>query len=205
MLVHGAGSGPWVFEGWSERFPRLAVTAVDLHAGLDVATASMHDYARRVERAAPSRGAIWLCGWSMGGLVALMAAQRVRPSGLVLIEASPPAEVQGGDPSVVTRTGTFDPEKVYGAFPAGTRARPESQRARDQRKRGISVPSVPCRCLVVYGDSFPEDRGRNLAARYGADELHVPGVDHWGLLGEPAVTRLIETWIHEQRSPVRPA
>ena len=62
------------------------------------------------------------------------------------------------------------------------RARPESSLARAERKRGISIPSLPCPALVAYGDEFAEERGHALAAHYGAEELHLPGLDHWGLV-----------------------
>jgi pimeloyl-ACP methyl ester carboxylesterase len=183
LLVHGAGSGPWVFEGWPEAFPELEVEPVDLQAGLDVAEASMSNYAAVLARAAE-----WLprplaiCGWSSGALAAMMAARPVEADHLVLLEASPPGEVQGFDESIPLLPGTFDPEETYGPFPPGMRARPESSLARAERKRGISVPSLPCPALVVYGDEFAEQRGRALAARYGAEELHFPGLDHWGLV-----------------------
>jgi hypothetical protein len=45
LLVHGAGSGPWVFQAWPAHVPWLQVETVDLHAGLDPALASMADYA----------------------------------------------------------------------------------------------------------------------------------------------------------------
>jgi pimeloyl-ACP methyl ester carboxylesterase len=183
LLAHGAGSGPWVFDGWAEDFPELEVEAVDLHTGLNVAEAAMSNYAAVVARAAE-----WLprplaiCGWSSGGLAAMMAARQAEADLLVLLETSPPGEVQGFDGSVPLEPGTFDPEATYGAFPPGMRARPESLLARAERKRGVSVPSLPCPALVVYGDEFPEDRGRELAAYYGAEELPLPGLDHWGLV-----------------------
>ena len=108
LLVHGAGSGAWVYESWSECFPGIAVVAVDLHEGLDVAAASHAD---------------------------------------------------------------FDPVAVYGPFPPGMRARPESSRAHAERKRGIFVPSIPWPSLVVYGDDFREERGQAVARLYGSDEL----------------------------------
>jgi len=123
-----------------------------------------------------------LCGWSSGGLAAMMAARQAEADLLVLLEASAPGEVQGFDESIPLEPGTFDPEETYGAFPPGTRARPESLFARAERKRGISVPSLPCPALVVYGDEFADERGRRLAAQYGADELHLPGLDHWDLV-----------------------
>ena len=182
-MAHGAGSGPWVFDGWPDAFPGMDVAAVDLQAGLNLAEASMTNYAAVVARATewlPRPVAI--CGWSSGGLAAMMAARQAEADLLVLLEASPPGEVQGFDESVPVEPGTFDPEETYGAFPPGMRARPESSLARAERKRGISVPALPCPALVVYGDGLAEERGRRLAAYYGAEELAFPGLDHWGLV-----------------------
>lgn len=185
MLVHGAGSGPWVFDGWTH--PSLDVVPVNLHDGLDVGSASMSDYRGVVEAACTrARPPVALCGWSMGGLVAMMAAHAVRTDALVVIEPSAPAEVQGTH-DAPEGSGTFDPEEVYGAFPPGMRARPESSRARADRKRGISVPSLPARSLVVYGDDFEEDRGRALVTFYGAEGAHFPGLGHWDLVLDPQV------------------
>jgi len=161
----------------------MDVAAVDLQAGLNLAEASMTNYAAVVARATewlPRPVAI--CGWSSGGLAAMMAARQAEADLLVLLEASPPGEVQGFDESVPVEPGTFDPEETYGAFPPGMRARPESSLARAERKRGISVPALPCPAVVVYGDEFAEERGRRLAAYYGAEELAFPGLDHWGLV-----------------------
>jgi pimeloyl-ACP methyl ester carboxylesterase len=183
LLVHGAGSGPGVFDPWADVFPKASLEAVDLQAGLDPTCASMHDYAQAVCAAAqPLRQPIWLFGWSMGGLVALMASQHLALDQLVLLEPSPPAEVQGSAPHARLRKGTFDPEEAYGSFPPAVSSRPESQCARDERKRGISIPSISCSCLVVYGDEFSEERGRKVAHFYGAQELYVPGATHWDLV-----------------------
>jgi hypothetical protein len=195
VLVHGAGSGPYVFGGWAGHFPGVRLLPVDLHAGLDVGRASHADYAARVVVAARSApGPVALCGWSMGGLVVLEAAQVTKPSAVVLLEASPPAEVQGFSDAPVA-DGTFDPEEVYGAFPPGMPARPESLRARSERKRGVSVPELPCRSLVVHGDEFPEDRGRDLAALYGSDVRPFPGFDHWDLVLRPDVPAAVAAWL----------
>jgi pimeloyl-ACP methyl ester carboxylesterase len=183
LLAHGAGSGPWVFDGWAAAFPQLEVEAVDLMAGLNVAEASMSNYAAVIARAAEwLPRPVALCGWSSGGLAAMMAARQAEAVLLILLESSPPGEVQGFDRSVPLRPGTFDPEETYGRFPPGVRARPESLLARAERKRGISVPELPCPALVVSGDEFPQERGRALAAHYGAKELAFPGLDHWDLV-----------------------
>jgi pimeloyl-ACP methyl ester carboxylesterase len=181
--VHGAGSGPWIFEPWRCSFEGWRVEVADLQAGLEVAEASMADYAGVVEGAtAHTPRPLVLCGWSLGGLAVLMAAERVRPDLVVLLEPSPPAEVQGSDPGLPLAFGTFDPEAAYGPFPEGVPARPESAVARAERKRGISVPSLSCSSVVVYGQEFPEDRGRAIAALYGSETLEFPELTHWGLV-----------------------
>ena len=188
LLVHGAGSGPWIWEGWDGEL-------IDLHAGLAVSRASMLNY----EAAVVARGLLLprplvVVGWSMGGLAALMAARRLLPDRLVLLEPSPPAEVQGVDLSVTPREGTYDAEQEYGSFPQGVRARPESVLARDERKRGVSVPDLPCPTLVVHGDKFPDERGREIAQRYGAEAAYVEG-SHWDLVrGKKARAAAVE-WV----------
>jgi len=181
--VHGAGSGPWIFEPWRCCFEGWRIELADLQAGLDVTKASMADYTGVVERATTRvPRPLVLCGWSLGGLVVLMAVARVRPDLVVLLEPSPPAEVQGSDPGLPLVFGTFDPEGAYGPFPEGVPPRPESAVARAERKRGISVPSLSCPSVVVYGHEFPEDRGRAVAALYGSETLEFPELPHWGLV-----------------------
>lgn len=193
LVVHGAGSGPWVFEDWPRCFPAARFIAPDLQVELEVAGATMGDYAHRVERAAGGAEApILLAGWSMGGLVAMMAADTIRPDAVVLLEPSPPGEVQGfhpGGPPI--RSGTFDPERVYGSFPSRVRARPESAVARSERARGISVSRLPCPSLVVSGAEHPEERGRAIAAFYGSRHLSFPTFDHWDLVLRPEVREAI--------------
>lgn len=188
LLVHGAGSGPSVFDDWPQAFPRLRVAAVDLQEGVDVPSASMSDYAERVVAAAGVLPRpVALCGWSMGGLVVLQAAAHVRPHSVILIEASPPGEVQGFNPDVAVATGTFDPEEVYGRFPPGVRVRPESVLARAERKRGISVRHLPFPSLVIFGDAFRDERGTPIAQLYGSEERDFPGLDHWDLVRDRRV------------------
>lgn len=199
--MHGAGSGPWIYADWADAFSAMQVVAVDLHEGLDVASASHDDYANAVVAiASRSPVPVALCGWSMGGLVVLDCATAVAPHSVIVLEPSPPAEVQGYDGDVVPRDGVFDPEAAYGRFPAGIPARPESARARAGRKRGISVPSVPCRSLVVYGDEFRQERGESVAAFYGSDTLSFPGLDHWDLVTDPRVRTGIAAWLAGERA-----
>lgn len=185
-----------MFDGWERALAGLEVEAVDLQAGLNVGEAAMSNYAAVVVRAADFLPRpVALCGWSMGGLVAMLAARQSGADRLVLLEPSPPAEVQGHRPDVRVEPGTFDPEAVYGRFPAGIRARPESRLARAERKRGVSVPSLPCPALVVHGDEYAEVRGTAVAGVYSCEELSVRGVDHWELLRDPRTHTAVARWL----------
>ena len=201
MLVHGAASGPWVFDAWGDTFPELELEAVDLHAGLNIAEASMSNYVKIAERAAD-----WLprplgvCGWSMGGLVAMLAVNHARPDWLVLLEPSPPAEVQRVDRTVGPRSGTYAGESAYGTFPAGVRSRPESSLARAERKRGLSVAQLDCPTLVVYGHEFADERGRAVARYYGAEELSLPALDHWELVLDERSREAVAGWLISGRA-----
>lgn len=201
MLVHGAASGPWVFDAWGDTFPELELEAVDLHAGLNIAEASMSNYVKIAERAAD-----WLprplgvCGWSMGGLVAMLAVNHARPDWLVLLEPSPPAEVQRVDRTVGPRSGTYAGESAYGTFPAGVRSRPESSLARAERKRGLSVAQLDGPTLVVYGHEFADERGRAVARYYGAEELSLPALDHWELVLDERSREAVAGWLISGRA-----
>jgi len=130
VLAHGSGSGPWVFDGWEDAFPGVELRAPDLQKGLDVATASMGDFAAAIVRAADELPRpLGLCGWSLGGLAAMMAADRVQPDRLVLLEPSAPAEVQGTDPTVPLEHGLLDPVATYGASPAPSASAASPSRA----------------------------------------------------------------------------
>lgn len=201
ILVHGAGSGPWIFDGWEGSFPGLDVHAIDLHADLDIARASMGDYANAISsRAATMDKPVALCAWSMGGLAALMACHADWCGALILIEPSSPAETQGLSPGVPVEDGVFDPEEVYGPFPKGIAARTESSRARGERKRGISVPEVACPLLVISGVEFGEERGEAIAGHYGAEHATFPSLSHWQLVFSPDVRQEIAAFLNGLRT-----
>jgi pimeloyl-ACP methyl ester carboxylesterase len=191
LLVHGAGSDPSVFADWLPLLPNP--TCVDLQAGLDVGHASIEDYATAVVRAAVGLPRpLTVIAWSLGGLVALLAAGRVRPERLVLLESSPPREVQGLRAEIEPVPGTFDPRDG----PPGVIRRPESSLAMGQRDRGVSVPSLPTgtRTLVVFGDEFRDDRGPALAEWYGAEQLDAGAATHWDMVLDPAVRSRVLAW-----------
>ncbi len=194
VLVHGATTGPWVFDGWAAEWPGADVRVPDLQEGLDVAHATMADYTDRVLAAVGDQPAV-LCGWSMGGLVAMMAALQCRPSALVVIEPSVPAEIDGGDPDWPLETGTYDAGTTYGPSVPGMRHRPESLLARSDRKRGISVPAITCPLLVVAGHDYVDTRGLPVVEHYDADFVEFPTLSHFELVGDPQVRDVIAQWV----------
>ncbi len=136
--MHGAGEGPGVWEGWPGE-------AVDLQAGLSVAEASMLNYEAAIAcDAALLPRPLCVVGRGLGALAAMMAARRVEPERLVLLDPWAPAEVGGAADAAVAAS-----------------SRPESPRAVAECRRGISVPSLPGRTLVVGSDA--------VAAFYGAE------------------------------------
>jgi pimeloyl-ACP methyl ester carboxylesterase len=194
VLVHGAASGPWVFEGWAELWPDDDVRIPDLQEGLDVAQATMSDYADRVLAAVGDKPAV-LCGWSMGGLVAMMAGLSCEPAALVVIEPSVPVQIDGGDPDWPLEAGTYDAESTYGPSAPGMAHRPESRLARGERKRGISVPTTTCPMLVVAGRDYTSERGRPVAEYYGAELMEFPRLRHFQLVVDPQVRVAIARWV----------
>ena len=83
---------------------------------------------------------------------------------------------------------------------------PESLLARDERRRGIVIESLPCPLLLVTGTedhSWPIHRYQDLWLE--ADRLSVAGASHWGLvlsrralfLAIPRVLRWLEGALRE--------
>jgi pimeloyl-ACP methyl ester carboxylesterase len=197
VLVHGATSGPWVFEPWAGLFPTFEVRVPDLQAGLVVERASMADYAAQVIAATGGPGAV-VVGWSMGGLVAMLAAQQQRLAALVLVEPSQPRELGRHDATVVPTVGVYDAETMYGPLPPGTRHRPESRLALEERQRGITIPRIDCPLLVVASSSYPISRGSDVVDHYGGELLEFPTLDHGSVIETPEVASAITAWIQRQ-------
>lgn len=101
VMTHGAFCGGWAFEAFRTPFEARGWTvhAPDLPGhgdGARIAGQSMRDYAASLIAfcaGLPERPI--LVGHSMGGLVAQMAARKVKPAALVLLAPSPPWGVSG--------------------------------------------------------------------------------------------------------------
>jgi pimeloyl-ACP methyl ester carboxylesterase len=205
VLVHGAANSASVWTFWREALERrgFAVRAPDLRghgarADVDLSRTGMADYATDVVAAARGLPRPVLVGWSMGGLVAMMAASALRAVGCVGLAPSTPA--RRFDPTIALRAGTFGAE-VYGITSSDPEAQPmmadldleerrialaslgrESQLARDERQAGIVIESLPCPLLIVTGTAdtqWPRERYADLPL--AAEHLSADA-SHWGLV-----------------------
>jgi pimeloyl-ACP methyl ester carboxylesterase len=206
VLVHGAANASGVWARWQDALAAAGWSsyALDLRGhgaspAVDLGSVGMADYADDVRALAGelARPPV-LLGWSMGGLVALMVAAGGAGAACVGLAPSPPARQV--DPAVPVRAGVFGPEE-YGIASRDPEDQPtmpdldaearrialatlgpESRRARDERKAGVVVDSLPCPALVVAGTedaSFPP--ATYGALPFAAERIDVPGT-HWGLV-----------------------
>jgi pimeloyl-ACP methyl ester carboxylesterase len=206
ILVHGAANSARVWSFWQGELARLGWSshAVDLRghgasAAVDLGATRMADYADDVIAFARSlRHPPVLIGWSMGGLVAMMAAAACSARACVGLAPSTPARTV--DASVSLRGGVFSPEE-YGIVDRDPDHQPamadldraervialealgsESRLARDERKAGVVV-DVPCPMLIVTGTTdtqWPRQRYDDL--HFAADHISIDGASHWGLV-----------------------
>jgi pimeloyl-ACP methyl ester carboxylesterase len=132
----------------------VQVEAVDLQEDLEVGAASMDDYSAAVVNAADGLlRPLALVGWSMGGLVVLMASEQVEPDRVVLLEPSPPGELKGRTPRSRFRREHSTVNPSTARFPRGFLHGP-NLRAHPERRRGVYVPSVARPTLVLRGREF---------------------------------------------------
>ena len=206
VLVHGAANSAGVWQFWQAALAGHGWTthAVDLRGhgadATDLSAVSMHDYAADVAEFARSLDAPpVVMGWSMGGLVAMMAARAGIAAACVGLAPSAPA--RSVDAAAALRTGVFGPEEygIAGRDPNDQPAMPdldldernvalaslasESRLARDERKAGIVIESLPCPLLIATGTadaSWPRSAYDGLWL--DADYIEVEGASHWGLV-----------------------
>lgn len=207
VLVHGAANSAVVWTYWQEvladhGWPSYALDLRGHGASpaADLARTSMADYADDVVTVARdlSEPPV-LIGWSMGGLVAMLAAARVRAPAVV--GSAPSAPARQRDAGAPLRRGTFGAE-AYGITSRDVEHQPamedldreerrlaldslgpESQLARDERAAGIVVPALPCPLLIVTGSADRQwPRGRYADLLLPAEFLEVEGASHWGLV-----------------------
>jgi pimeloyl-ACP methyl ester carboxylesterase len=207
VFVHGAANSALVWMFWQRELASQgwASYAIDLRGHgrsdpIDLSRTTMHDYAADVRSLVIQLAQKpVIMGWSMGGLVAMMVAATSHAAACVALAPSLPARQV--NVSVVLRAGEFGAEE-YGITshdPAEQSEMPdldreertvalaslgrESRWARDQRKAGIVIESLPCPLLIVTGSAdnqWPDERYDGLWL--AADRLKVEGASHWGLV-----------------------
>ena len=229
ILVHGAASSARVWTFWQGELARRGWSshALDLRghgarAPAELGTTRMADYADDVVAFARAlREPPVLLGWSMGGLVALMAAAECRARACVGLAPSAPARTL--DSAVPLRAGTFGPEE-YGIVDRDPEHQPamadldrdervvaleslglESRFARDERKAGVVIGNASCPVLIVTGTAdrlWPRQRYDDLPL--AADHIEIVGASHWGLVLNrrllPAISSAVGSWLEKNVS-----
>jgi pimeloyl-ACP methyl ester carboxylesterase len=218
VLVHGAANSAAVWTYWQAMLADAgyASHAVDLRghgasAPVDLSRTSMQEYAddvRSLVRQVASPPA--LVGWSMGGLVAMLAA--VGGSVRAVVGLAPSTPTSTTDESLPLRFGEFDaaeygitsrdPDQPQPAMPDLDREERalavaslcrESRYARDERARGVVIGSLPCPLLIATGTAdaqWPRSRYNDL--HLPAEHLTVEGASHWGIvLNRRSLTTLV--------------
>ena len=233
ILVHGAANSARVWTFWQNELAHRGWPSHALDLGghghsvaADVGVMRMADYADDVVTLARTlRQPPILLGWSMGGLVAMMAAPACGARACVGLAPSTPARRR--DTSVPLRSGIFGAEE-YGiadrdpdrqpAMPDLDRAErvialeslgPESRLARDERQAGIVLEGIACPLLIVTGTAdtqWPRRRYDNF--QFPADHVSIEGASHWGLVLNrrvlPGIVSSVIGWLEKNTSPGRP-
>lgn len=157
-----------------------------------------------------------LVGASLGGLLALMAAPRVRPAAIVLVNTMPPAPwhamlpAREPYPDVIPWRREASLEGTRRAMPdaddaaclyAFERWRDESGAVMNAARNGIAVQRPGCPVLVMASEfdaDVPPAASAQLAREWGATLMPLPGASHVGpLLGRRAAAHaaLAASWL----------
>lgn len=222
VLVHGAANSAKVWTFWQQELAASgwASHAIDLrgHGQSErfvLSTTTMQGYATDVrsvikQLAQPPV----VMGWSMGGLIAMMVA--ATGNALACITLAPSLPARRVDTSITLRNGEFGPEEygIVSTDPEDQPAMPdlnpeernialaslsrESRLARDERRAGVVIESLPCPLLIVTGTEdtqWPQERYDGLWLK--AEYQEVEGSSHWGLvLNRRAIASAVPMILH---------
>ncbi len=206
ILIHGAANSALVWTYWQRELATRGWPSYALNLRghgrnrIDLSRTTMHDYADDVRTLVTqlARPPV-IIGWSMGGLIAMMVAARGAAAACVGLAPSTPARQI--DPSVTQRTGEFGAEEygITSLDPEDQPAMPdldqeeraialaslsqESRLARDERKAGVVIESLPCPLYIITGTAYgqwPRERYDNLWLE--ASYLSIKDASHWGLV-----------------------
>ncbi len=225
VCIHGAGGGGWEYDLWKpvakqEGVPAFIASDLVPTRG-DYAQTTWDDYAAQVQAWAKEAGSgnprPVLVGASMGGLLALHAAQTVRPSAILLINSVPPRGVQTkprppADYPAVVKWANGPVKDTRDALPDGDEKtiqwaakkwRDESGQVMNDMARGIAVLKPNCPVLSILGEADTDvsyATGLALAAWAKADIHAYNNMSHIGpLMGKRAesVARAAIGWLRD--------
>lgn len=208
LFIHGGFHGAWCWATFLHFFAarEIAAAALDLrgHGGLkqdaDYITAGVAEMrADVIDAAAVLGGDVILAGHSLGALVAMAAAEHVRPRGMILLAPQPPANVTDVRllPPFPAATLVAPPPEdrarkwLFGGAggdlaPYVARLCPESPAfLNDLYERQVHVApdwvKGPVLCLSGGRDDSPlhvAGQDEKIAAFYGAAVTHIPDASH---------------------------
>ncbi len=221
VMIHGAGGGGWEYLQWKPVFEKAGYRVVNpdlVPVNGDYAKTTFPDYVRQVESwCKNAKGPVVLIGASMGGPLALKAAESVKPSAVILINGVAPAGVGPKRkprqlPAIVEWEG--GPRKDSAdAMPDSTeemidyawpRWRNESGAVMTALSKGVTCEKPSCPALVMIGEKDTDiapATSRAVAKWARADVKTYGGMSHVGpLLGKrgPEVAQDAAEWLKKK-------
>lgn len=199
VMIHGAGGGGWEYDLWKPVFERAGyrVVARDLMPVGSLAQTRFEDYLRQVQFWRPPTGKVILVGASMGGILALKAAEGETPAAIVLVNGVPPIGIvkRPTKPSPpVVRWANGPLKDTEDSMPdsdrktilwAWKRWRDESGAVLNEIRVGVPAKKPTAPTLVVIGDkddTIPPAMSRQVATWASADVHSYRGMSHVGPL-----------------------
>jgi len=213
VMVHGAGGGGWEYHLWKPVFEKAGwkVVAPDLEpAEGGLAKTMLADYLEQVRSWSRREGGkLVIIGASMGGILAMKAAETEAPDAIVLVNSTLPKEVRrkapGDKAPEIIRWANGPREETVAAMPdssaaeidfAWKRWRDESGAVVNEIRNGIPAMKPKCPTLVVLGQGdthIPYTDGLRLAEWAGADVHLYAGMSHVGPLVSTRATEVAES------------
>ncbi|GMV37100.1 MAG: hypothetical protein AMXMBFR61_16080 [Fimbriimonadales bacterium] len=228
VMIHGAGGGGWEYDSWRPVFENAGWTVVApdlMPSEKGLAETTFDDYVTQVVEVCRKHERVVLVGASMGGIIALKAAEKVRPIAVVLVNGSAPKGLSGRDepaqevPDIIrwaggpiedSRTAMPDSDEAT-IQKAWKRWRDESGKVIRAIREGVEARRPGCSVLVVIGredDTIPPETSRRVAEAMAADVHEYAGMSHVGpLLGKRAaeVAGAVVAWLDARLGPNAPA
>lgn len=166
LMIHGAGGGGWEYDFWKPVFEQKGwtVTALDLvPADRGLAETTLDDYVSQVEKwPGADKKPLIIVGASMGGPIALKAAEKLDPQAMILINPAPPKgfpqkKAEGEIPDIIkwadgpvedTRVAMPDSDEKTILW-AWKKWRDESGKVMRALREGVEVRRPTCPLLMI--------------------------------------------------------